>query len=107
MLPLSLYLLSFILVFSRGEGGGRPHRIALVLVPPVLVLTASCSCSGVHKPLPLIGAIYLAAFFVVAVACHGELAADRPPARQLTQFYAYVSLGGALGGAFNVRDRAD
>ncbi len=102
VLPLSLYLLSFVLVFSRGEGGGRPHRIALALVPPVLLLTASVFVLGVHKPLPLIGGIYLVAFFVIAVTCHGELAADRPAARQLTQFYAYVALGGALGGAFNV-----
>jgi hypothetical protein len=50
----------------------------------------------------LVGGLYLAAFFVVAVTCHGELAADRPPARDLTRFYAYVALGGALGGVFNV-----
>jgi hypothetical protein len=102
VLPLSLYLLSFVLVFSRGEGGGRSHRLARVAVPPVLLVTAAVSVLGLHTPLLLIGGIYLVAFLVIAVTCHGELAADRPPARQLTQFYAWVALGGALGGVFNV-----
>ena len=57
---------------------------------------------GITPPLWLVLAVSLAAFFVVALALHGELAADRPPAAQLTQFYAFVSLGGALGGSFNV-----
>jgi hypothetical protein len=102
VLPLSLYLLSFVLVFSRGEGGGPFHRAALWTVPPALVVTAGVSVLGYNEPLLLIGGIYLAAFLIVALTCHGELAADRPPARQLTQFYAYVALGGALGGLFNV-----
>jgi len=102
VLPLSLYLLSFVLVFSRGEGGGPFHRFALFAVSPALLATAAVSVLGYGEPLLLIGGIYLAAFFIVALTCHGELAADRPPARQLTEFYAYVALGGALGGLFNV-----
>jgi spermidine synthase len=102
VVPLALYLLSFILVFSRGEGGGPFHRLALFAMPPVLVLTAMVAVLGWHTPLLPVAITYLVAFLLVALACHGELAADRPPARQLTQFYAFVSLGGALGGVFNV-----
>jgi hypothetical protein len=45
--------------------------------------------------------LHLATFFVVAMVCHGELAASRPPTEYLTQFYLLMSLGGVLGGTFN------
>jgi hypothetical protein len=102
VLPLSLYLVSFILVFSRGEGAGPFHRAALWATPPLIVVAAGIATIGITDPLWVIVVINLVAFFAVALAMHGELAADRPPARQLTQFYAFVSLGGALGGIFNV-----
>ena len=44
--------------------------------------------------------LHLAAFFVIAMVCHGELATRRPPVENLTEFYLYVSLGGVLGGLF-------
>jgi hypothetical protein len=100
--PLALYLVSFILVFSRDQGGGPFHRIALYAMPPVVVLVAGVLTIGFYEPLWLIVAVHLVGFFVVALAMHGELAADRPPPAQLTQFYAWVSLGGALGGVANV-----
>jgi hypothetical protein len=48
----------------------------------------------------LIG-LHLLVFFVVAMVCHGELAARRPAARHLAEFYFWLSLGGAVGGLFN------
>jgi hypothetical protein len=45
--------------------------------------------------------IHLLAFFFTALMCHHELAALRPSARHLTQFYLFMALGGALGGVFN------
>jgi hypothetical protein len=45
--------------------------------------------------------LHFAAFFVIALACHGELARTRPPPARLTNFYLLVSTGGALGGVFN------
>jgi hypothetical protein len=45
--------------------------------------------------------LLLLAFFALAMVCHGELAARRPPAARLTEFYLWMSIGGALGGAFN------
>ena len=54
-----------------------------------------------HDPLWLLLPLHLLGFFVAALACHGELARDRPPARSLTEFYIWVAVGGALGGVFN------
>jgi Glycosyltransferase family 87 len=102
VLPLSLYLVSFILVFSRGEGAGPFHRLALWAAPPLIVVAAGVTTIGITDPLWIIVGINLVAFFAIAVALHGELACDRPAASQLTQFYAFVSIGGALGGSFNV-----
>src|SRR5262249_43619964 len=45
--------------------------------------------------------LHLASFLVIALMCHGELARRRPPAAHLTEFYIWIALGGALGGAFN------
>jgi hypothetical protein len=102
VLPLSLYLGSFIVVFSRSARRATAHRAAVLALPPVAVLLAGVIVIVPARPLLLIAAIHLVAFFVVALVCHGELAKDRPPVAYLTQFYVLMSLGGALGGAFNV-----
>jgi hypothetical protein len=98
VVPLALYLLTFILVFGRRRI--LPHRLwvealPIALLPLVLVLVARA-----NEPLALVIPTHLAAFFVAAMVCHGELAADRPAARHLTGFYLWLSLGGVLGGAF-------
>ena len=102
VLPLSLYLVSFIVVFSRGARRARAHRAATLALPPLAVLLAGVIVLQPARPLWLVAAIHMAAFFVVALVCHGELAKDRPPTAHLTRFYVLMSLGGALGGAFNV-----
>ena len=45
--------------------------------------------------------LHLLVFGVIALACHGELADDRPSPARLTEFYFWISLGGMLGGLFN------
>jgi hypothetical protein len=55
----------------------------------------------ISEPLGVVMAIHLLAFFILAMACHGELARDRPAAAHLTAFYLWMGLGGVLGGAFN------
>ena len=100
-LPLSLYLISFILVFAPGSRSERLHRVMVLALPGVVLLISLVLLLGVRGPLWLIVPVHLAGFFVVAVVCHGELARDRPPARALTEFYLLISLGGALGGVFN------
>jgi hypothetical protein len=99
ILPLSLYFLSFILVFSR-----RPivsHRRMVRLLPAVMVSLALFMMSHAAQPVGLVLSIHLLAMFVSAMVCHGELAKDRPPADRLTDFYLMLSVGGVCGGLFN------
>lgn len=100
-LPLSLYLISFILVFAPGARAERLHRAMVFALPGVVLLISLILLLEVRGPLWILVPLHLAGFFVVAVVCHGELARDRPPARWLTEFYLLISLGGALGGVFN------
>lgn len=99
VVPLALYLISFIVVFARWSDGA--HRVA-GRATPVLVLFAALSLlTNTAEPLALVGLLHTAAFFGVCLVCHGELAKDRPPPEHLTAFYFWMSLGGALGGLFN------
>jgi hypothetical protein len=100
-LPLSLYLISFILVFAPGSRADRLHRWMVLALPGVVLLLSVLVLLGIRGPLWLVIPLHLAGFFVVAMGCHGELAHDRPAARSLTEFYLLISLGGALGGLFN------
>lgn len=98
-LPLALYLISFIVVFSRLAP--VLHTWMKRALPVVLVAVAMVLASGATTPIVLLAGLHLAGFFVVALVCHGELARDRPGVGQLTQFYLSMSAGGVLGGAFN------
>lgn len=99
VLPLGLYLLSFILVFSRLPEGVHRTMVAILpyLILPLLFLMLS------ELPWRIGGRItlHLAVLFMVAMVCHGELARDRPSPRYLTEFYLWMSFGGVLGGLFN------
>ncbi|MEW6117069.1 MAG: fused MFS/spermidine synthase [Nitrospirota bacterium] len=99
VIPLSLYLLSFILVFARIPG--IIHRIMVLLAPIAVVMLLAVNFSSVKPPIVVLSLLNLAAFFVIAMVCHGELARSRPAARHLTGFYLWMSLGGMLGGVFN------
>jgi len=95
IVPLSLYLLSFILVFAR-----RPilrHRWMLWLQVWVFALLAIYFTE--HDDLVFL-ALHLAALFVTAMVCHGELVRRRPMPEHLTEFYLWISAGGLLGGVF-------
>jgi hypothetical protein len=96
VIPLALYLLTFVIVFATRPL--VPHRL-VVAIQPVFILAIAVLL--VFEPVkPIIGqiAIHLAVFFVCALLCHGELARRRPPARYLTSFYMWMSAGGMLGG---------
>jgi SAM-dependent methyltransferase len=99
VLPLALYLLSFIVVFSSLTTG--IHRLAAIALPVLLLLLAFLMVSGMHARLWTVVLVHLVALFTVATVCHGELAEDRPAPRRLTQFYLLMALGGVLGGLFN------
>src|SRR5262249_44971290 len=99
VVPLALYLLTFILAFSRWPLVS--HRLVLNLEPIVLVVLALALLWAAPAPVWLLLPLHLVGLFVVALACHGELARGRPPAQRLTEFYLWLSVGGALGGLFN------
>jgi hypothetical protein len=98
MLPLAIYLLTFVLAFAERQFISR--AVILGLFPLLVVLVVALVLAPPVFPIPMI-ALHLTAFFVLALACHMELAASRPPAESLTEFYLWLSAGGALGGLFN------
>jgi hypothetical protein len=99
VLPLGLYLLSFILVFSRLPAA--VHHLMVVLLPFLVLLLVFLMLSAFPLPITWKILIHLATLFVVAMVCHGELARDRPSTRHLTEFFLWMSFGGVLGGLFN------
>jgi hypothetical protein len=97
VLPLALYLFSFILVFSRWEVRvGGPMRTALPLAV-LVVLDLSVSDASMS----VIIAAQLLLFALLATHYHGELADDRPAPAHLTEYFIWMSVGGAAGGLFN------
>jgi hypothetical protein len=103
VIPLCLYLFSFMVVFSRNQSASPSllHRIILGALPVTLALLVVSMVTDLNDPLWLLIPLHLFSFFAVALVLHGELARDRPPARHLTGFYLCVAVGGVLGGVFN------
>src|SRR5438067_3228620 len=99
VVPLSLYLLSFVMVFARRTLLSR--RLMARVLPGAAVLLALVYLSGATQPAWFLILFHLLFLFAAAMVCHGQLADDRPDARHLAEFYLCLSLGGALGGLFN------
>ena len=98
VVPLALYLASMALPFLD-----RPpiaHDKVMRALPAAILVLGFTLLVGADRLVLLGIAAHFGSMFVVALACHGELARTRPPARALTGFYLRVSLGGALGGLF-------
>jgi spermidine synthase len=103
VVPLSLYLISFIITFDH-------ERWYLRRVFAVLTAVLSLAVAGIHPLARLLdrvhynlgfpqqAVLYFAALFSICMLCHGELVRRRPGTRYLTEFYLMVSAGGALGG---------
>lgn len=98
ILPLVLYLLSFILVFSKDAYSAR------VFWMPAMVLSSAATLwamfEGVDLGIVAQVAIYSVNLFVVCMVAHGEMVRLRPKPEYLTSFYLMMSLGGAMGGLF-------
>ncbi len=99
IVPLAIYLLSFILVFTSRPI--VPHRLMARLQPVMVLWVALFMLGRMAQPVWMVLMVHLAALFVSSMVCHGELAADRPSTARLTDFYLTISLGGVLGGMFN------
>jgi len=98
VLPLSLYLLTWVLVFQSRPL--LPHRWLMWLQPFAIAGVIILLAVGGEQNLLLTLGGHLLCFFVIAMACHGELARTRPAARHLTGFYVALSFGGMVGGLF-------
>jgi hypothetical protein len=99
VLPLGIYLLTFIAAFARtGRARSRLPLELHALAATAFMLVAFWAVDLDHRAAyPL----HLGLFGLTALVLHGELAARRPGPRHLTGFYLWLALGGALGGAFN------
>lgn len=97
VIPLGIYLLSFVPAFADNR---RPARIISALAWPVILVAGGFAMvsQGSVGLMPVIASIAL--LFFVCVALHGRMYDLRPDADRLTQFYLVMSAGGALGGAF-------
>ncbi len=110
--PLSLYLLTFIIAFDHSRWYHRP----IVATAAVVALLAIAGFSDLDDFIshqvkrflhleyslgtPETLAVYLGGMFLAALVCHGELVRLKPAPRYLTEFYLFISAGGALGGIF-------
>jgi hypothetical protein len=98
VLPLSLYLLTWVLVFQSRPL--LPHRWMLMIQPVAIAgIIVLLAVGGEQNLLLTLGGHQLC-FFIIAMACHGELARTRPAAKYLTGFYVALSFGGMVGGLF-------
>ena len=98
VLPLSLYLLTWVLVFQSRPL--LPHKWMLMLQPLAIAGVIVLLAFGGEQNLLLTLGGHQVCFFVIAMACHGELARTRPAAKYLTGFYVALSFGGMVGGLF-------
>jgi SAM-dependent methyltransferase len=96
VVPLALYLLTFVIAFQTRPI--IPHRLVVAAQPFfVLALVILFIVVPIASIVGII-AIHLLVFFVCALMCHGELARLRPAPRHLTAFYMWISAGGTIGG---------
>lgn len=99
VLPLSVYMLSFILAFDTRRWYRR--RWFLALLGPALAAMAYLQWHEANTP-PIAGviAIFALSLFAACMVCHGEIVRLRPAPRHLTRFYLMLAAGGAIGGLF-------
>ena len=98
ILPLSIYLVSFILCFESQRWYYRRPYIALTMLAFIGVLQAQTAGPSMNYILQI--AIYFSALFLACMVCHAELVRIRPETHNLTAFYMTMSIGGACGGLF-------
>jgi hypothetical protein len=103
VIPLALYLLTFIIAFGRTPSWFRP---VLANLSPVLtlllvfVLTSKVASRDGFTPFMALS-IHVIVYFFTALLMHTELARERPHPTHLTEYYLWISMGGVLGGIFN------
>jgi len=98
ILPLALYLLTWVIVFQRRPL--LPHSWMVALQPLAILMVVTLLALAKTSLLLINLGGHLLGFFVIALVAHGELARQRPAAAYLTTFYVCLSAGGMVGGLF-------
>lgn len=98
VIPLALFLLTFVLVFR--DRALLADKLMLRLQPASIAMLVMLLMFSWRAHYALAIAIHIAAFFIAAMVCHAALYRRRPASGHLTEFYVCMSLGGVLGGAF-------
>lgn len=99
IVPLTLYVTTFIIAFARKPLISAEKTYYYQGLLFIMMLSFMAVMADLSKPIMIL--THLLLFFFTALMCHHELATSKPHARHLTQFYLFMSLGGALGGFFN------
>ena len=99
IVPLALYLLTFILCFDS-QGWYRRNLVLFAGAVLLAVMSWGLHSNEITLNIKLALPLYSAGLFVLCMFCHGELTLLKPAPRHLTVFYLMISLGGALGGLF-------
>ncbi len=104
VLPLSLYLLTNIMAFAKRHTidtnlFSTLHILSTVIIAAILLI--EFFQTPLNDQTIIIGLIYIVTFTITAYLLHATLANDRPKTKNLTEFYLFMALGGALGGSFN------
>jgi hypothetical protein len=101
VIPLGLYLLTFVIAFKAGKGINLPRLATAQIVCTAIQLIFYIGNRGSYAPEWIYVLVPLALFWFSALWCHGELARLRPAPAALTEYYLWLAVGGALGGNFN------
>ncbi|HVX15257.1 MAG TPA: fused MFS/spermidine synthase [Pirellulales bacterium] len=102
VVPLALYLLSFMLAFARlPTMVPRLFAVALPICVMGQIYQAFTWHAGAQYSMLAMASVHLATFFCAAMVCHAELARLRPAPVFLTEYYLWLSFGGVVGGLFN------
>lgn len=99
VVPLAIYLLTFVIVFAWPNR--QPIRVVTLLHALLATVLVIAVFWRMGMDLRWAYALHLGLFAVTALTLHGRLAASRPAPAHLTEFYLWMALGGALGGGFN------
>ncbi len=100
VIPLALYLLTFIIAFAKLPEWFRP--LIGNLSPVLSLLLVFVLISGAMNKFPFYSlVIHLVVYFFTALLMHSELARARPNPKYLTEYFLWISVGGVLGGIFN------
>ncbi|HQR57099.1 MAG TPA: hypothetical protein PLW72_14010, partial [Burkholderiaceae bacterium] len=102
VLPLSLYLLTFVIAFEGRGGRGWYEQNWWLFITLLLIVGMAAGLSAARGVMDvgLAVPLYTLGMFMAVLFCNGELAHRKPAPKFLTHFYLMVSLGGALGGLF-------